>query len=63
MRKLTLIGALAIVTFMSLSVSAFAAQSCEAICVADCAKNASSGAGVRQPRCVQSCYQKRGGTK
>ena len=63
MRMLVLIGALAIGTFVTTSVSALAAQSCEGICAAYCAKNAAYGAGVCQPRCVQSCYQKRGGAK
>jgi hypothetical protein len=63
MRILLVIGAAAIVALMALSSSAFAAQSCEDICVAFCAKNSAYGAGLCQPRCIRSCYQKRSGMK
>ena len=63
MRTATVICALAIVAFMAGSLPSFAAQSCEEICVAYCVKNVAYGAGVCQPRCVQSCYQKRSGAK
>jgi hypothetical protein len=63
MRILMVIGVAAIVALMAVSSSAFAQRSCEDICVGYCAKNSAYGAGLCQPRCIRSCYQKRGGTK